>query len=100
MSKMDISATVITAVSSITYAKALGIILFINQRITITPLIESWKFFCSEFEVKSFDFEYWDSFESRYVIISIKAESEKDAVTEFKNRHPHKKYRLLDDLDE
>lgn len=75
-------------------------VLFINQRITITTFIESWKFFSSEFEVKSFDFEYWDSFDSRYVIISIKAESERDAVTEFKNMHPHKKYRLLEDLDE
>ncbi len=50
--------------------------------------------------MKSYDFEYWDSLDSRYVILTIEADSERDALKEFKNRHPHKKYRLLDELDE
>ncbi len=51
-------------------------------------------------EVKPYEFEYWSSLDSRNVIITIMAESEKDAIKEFKNRHPHKKYRLLDPLDD
>ena len=52
-------------------------------------------------ELKSYDFEYWDSLDSRNVVLSIEAESKMEAVKEFKSRHPHKKYRLLDDqLDE
>jgi hypothetical protein len=48
--------------------------------------------------MKSFYFEYWDSLDSRYVIIPIEAESEVKAIKTFKMMHPHKKYRLLDDL--
>jgi hypothetical protein len=51
-------------------------------------------------EVKPYEFEYWSSLDQRNVIITIMAESEKDAIKEFKNRHPHKKYRLLDPLDD
>ena len=47
-----------------------------------------------------YEFEYWSSLDTRYVIISIEAESETDAIKEFKQRHPHKRYRLLDPLDE
>ena len=47
-----------------------------------------------------FDFEYWSSLDSRYIILEIEAESKKEAVKEFKNMHPHKKYRLLDQLDD
>jgi len=48
--------------------------------------------------MKSFDFEYWDSVDSRNVVLTIEAESMTEAIKEFKKRHPHKKYRLLDDL--
>lgn len=48
----------------------------------------------------SFDFEYWDSLDSKYVILSIRAETRADAIKEFKEQHPHKKYRLLDPLDD
>lgn len=52
-------------------------------------------------ELKSYDFEYWDSLDSRNVILLIEAESKTEAVKEFKMRHPHKKFRLLEDqLDE
>ncbi len=47
-----------------------------------------------------YEFEYWSSLDTRYVTITIEAESRTDAVKEFKQRHPHKKYRLLDPLDE
>jgi hypothetical protein len=47
-----------------------------------------------------YEFEYWSSLDTRYVIISIEAESKTDAIKEFKQRHPHKRYRLLDPLDE
>ena len=47
-----------------------------------------------------FDFEYWSSLDSRYIILEIEAESKTEAVKEFKNMHPHKKYRLLDPLDD
>ena len=47
-----------------------------------------------------FDFEYWSSLDSRYIILEIEAESKTDAVKVFKNMHPHKKYRLLDPLDD
>jgi hypothetical protein len=50
--------------------------------------------------MESFDFEYWSSFDSKYLILTIEAESKKEAIKDFKNRHPHKKYRLLDPLDE
>jgi len=46
------------------------------------------------------DFEYWSSLDSRYIILEIEAESKTEAVKEFKNTHPHKKYRLLDPLDD
>ena len=48
--------------------------------------------------MESFYFEYWDSLDSRYVVLTIEAESRTDAIKEFKNQQPHKKYRLLDDL--
>jgi len=48
--------------------------------------------------MKSFDFEYWDSLDSRNVVLTVEAESMTEAIKEFKKRHPHKKYRLLDDL--
>jgi hypothetical protein len=50
--------------------------------------------------MKTFDFEYWSSLDSRYIILTIEAESKTEAIKEFKNRHPHKKYRLLDPLDD
>ena len=50
--------------------------------------------------MKSFDFEYWDSLDSKNVIITIKAETEVDAIKEFRSMHPHKKYRVLDPLDD
>ena len=50
--------------------------------------------------MKTFDFEYWSSLDSRYIILKIEAESKTEAIKEFRNRHPHKKYRLLDPLDD
>ena len=50
--------------------------------------------------MRSYDFEYWDSLDSRYVILSIEAETRKDAIKEFHAQHPHKKYRVLDPLDD
>lgn len=50
--------------------------------------------------MKSYDFEYWNSLDSRYTIIAIEAESKLEAIKKFKMLHPHKKYRLLDDLIE
>jgi hypothetical protein len=50
--------------------------------------------------MKTFDFEYWSSVDSRYIILTIEAESKTEAIKEFKSRHPHKKYRLLDPLDD
>ena len=50
--------------------------------------------------VKSFEFEYWDSLDSHYVVLAIEAETREDAIKEFHSQHPHKKYRLLDPLDE
>jgi hypothetical protein len=47
-----------------------------------------------------FDVEYWSSLDSRYIILTIEAESRGEAVKEFKNMHPHKKYRLLDSLED
>jgi len=47
-----------------------------------------------------FEFEYWSSLDSKYIIVPIEAESEKDAKTEFHKMHPHKKYRMLDPLDD
>ena len=46
-----------------------------------------------------FEFEYWSSLDSKYIIVQIEAESEKDAKTKFHKMHPHKKYRMLDPLD-
>ena len=51
-------------------------------------------------KVKPYEFEYWSSLDSRYIIIKIEAESKTDAMKEFEHRHPHKKYRILDPLDE
>ena len=50
--------------------------------------------------VMKFDFEYWSSLDSRYIILQIDAESKIKAVKEFKNMHPHKKYRVLNPLDD
>lgn len=46
--------------------------------------------------IKTYEFEYWSSLDSRYITIKIDGKSKTDAIKEFKNRHPHKKYRLLD----
>jgi len=50
-------------------------------------------------KVKPYEFEYWSSLDSRYIILTIEAKSETDAIKEFKHRHPHKKYRFLDPLE-
>lgn len=47
-----------------------------------------------------YEFEYWSSLDIKYIIITIEAESKTDAIKEFKQKHPHKKYRLLDPPDE
>ena len=47
-----------------------------------------------------FEFEYWDSLDSRYVTLPIEAETREDAIKEFHSQHPHKKYRILDPLDD
>ena len=47
-----------------------------------------------------FEFEYWSSLDSKYIIVTIEAESEKDAKTKFHQMHPHKKYRMLDPIDD
>ena len=47
-----------------------------------------------------YEVEYWSSLDSKYVILNIEAESESDAIKKFKSMHPHKKYRLLDPLDD
>jgi len=51
-------------------------------------------------KILQYEFEYWSSLDSKYIIIKIEAESKTDAIKEFKQRHPHKKYRLLDLLEE
>ena len=48
-------------------------------------------------KIKSYEFEVWSSLDSRYVIVSIEADSKTEAIKLFKRSHPHKKYRLLDD---
>ena len=50
--------------------------------------------------MKTFEVEYWSSLDSKYIISEIEAESETEAVKQFKSMHPHKKYRLLDTLDD
>ena len=50
--------------------------------------------------LRQYDFEYWSSLDSKNVIISIMAESERDAIKQFQSMHPHKKYRLLEPLDD
>lgn len=47
-----------------------------------------------------YEFEYWSSLDTKYMIVAIEAASKTDAIKEFRQRHPHKKYRLLDPLDE
>ncbi len=49
---------------------------------------------------KKYDFEYWSSLDAKYVTLTIEAESETAAIREFRSRHPHKKYRILDSLDD
>ena len=51
-------------------------------------------------KIMKFDFEFWSSLDARYIILSVDAESKTEAVKEFKSRHPHKKYRLLDQLND
>jgi hypothetical protein len=58
-----------------------------------------WLSGCGWGTVNRYDFEYWSSLDSGYVTLTIEAESEADAIKEFKARHPHKKYRLLDPQD-
>jgi hypothetical protein len=48
--------------------------------------------------MESYYFEYWDSLDSKYIVLSIKAKSKIEAIKEFKKQHPHKKYRLLDNI--
>ena len=50
--------------------------------------------------VMKFEFEYWSSLDSKYMIVPIEAETEADAKKMFNKMHPHKKYRLLDPLDD
>ncbi len=52
------------------------------------------------FTIGTFDFEYWSSLDSKYIIVTLEAESKTKAEKEFKNMHPHKKYRILDPLDD
>lgn len=47
-----------------------------------------------------YEFEYWSSLDKGYVFVTIEAESKTDAVKIFRQMHPHKKYRVLDPLDE
>ena len=51
-------------------------------------------------KIMKFDFEFWSSLDTRYIILSVDAESKTEAVKEFKSRHRHKKNRLLDPLDD
>ena len=50
--------------------------------------------------MQQYEFEYWSSLDSKNVIITIMAESEREAIKQFQNMHPHKKYRLLEPLDD
>jgi hypothetical protein len=50
--------------------------------------------------MKTFEIEYWSSLDSKYITLQIEADSETNAVKRFKNMHPHKKYRVLDPLDD
>ena len=46
---------------------------------------------------KAYEFEIWSSFENKYFLITITADSKKEAIKRFMQNHPHKKFRLLDD---
>ena len=48
--------------------------------------------------IKSYEFEVCSSLNSRYIIVRIEADSKKEATKLFRRKHPHKKYRLLEDL--
>ena len=50
--------------------------------------------------MQTYEFEYWSSLDSKYIILQIEAESEKEAIKQFKNMHPHKKFRLLESIDD
>ena len=50
--------------------------------------------------MQTYEFEYWSSLDSKHIILQIEAESEKEAIKQFRYMHPHKKYRLLDPLDD
>lgn len=47
-----------------------------------------------------YEFEYWSSLDTKYVTVTIEADSKTAAIKEFRQRHPHKRYRLLDPLDD
>jgi hypothetical protein len=67
-----------------------------NAQERLISLYEAYLFMSA---LKTFEVEYWSSLDSKYIILQIEADSEKDAVKKFKKMHPHKKYRLLDPLD-
>ena len=48
--------------------------------------------------MRTYEFEIWSSLDSKYVIIKIDAPSKTVAVKLFKRLHPHKKYRLIDQV--
>ena len=50
--------------------------------------------------MQQYEFEYWSSLDSKYLIIIIDAELKIDAIKEFKKRHSHKKFRLIEPLDD
>lgn len=50
--------------------------------------------------MQKYEIECWSSIDSKYIILQIEAESESDTIKQFKSMHPHKKYRLLDPLDD
>ena len=50
--------------------------------------------------MQTFEIEYWSSLDSKYILLQIEAESVKEAIQKFKQMHPHKKYRLLDPLND
>jgi hypothetical protein len=50
--------------------------------------------------MQTFEIEYWSSLDSKYIILQIEAESEKEAIQQFKQMHPHKKHRLLEPIDD
>lgn len=45
-----------------------------------------------------YEFEFWSSPDSQYLFVRIDADSRIEAIKQFKRKHPHKKFRLLDDV--